>query len=127
MGLYVNVYRSERSGTWLGGNDCTNGGISSRARELVMMNVDGPFDWKREAEYPAAMLVPNFCFGDYDGRRLVKVVPAELVDGEWKPILGGMFGGNYAADSDSRFGEAVAKLLKVEFWSGAVPIHDRFE
>ena len=37
-----------------------------------------------------------------------------------------MMGGNYAATSDSRFGEAVRKRIGPNFY-GAVPIHDRFE
>jgi len=37
-----------------------------------------------------------------------------------------MFGGNYAATSDSRFGEAIEKLTGQDFY-GAVPIHDRKE
>jgi hypothetical protein len=37
-----------------------------------------------------------------------------------------MFGGNYAAASDSRFSELCEKLLGTSFY-GAVAIHDRVE
>jgi len=37
-----------------------------------------------------------------------------------------MFGGNYASTSDSRFGEAVEKIIGTRFY-GAVAVHDRVE
>lgn len=122
MGLHVSVYRCEHR--FVKGNDATNGGISRHALSLCLINVEGSFIHDDEA--PAAMLVDNNVFGDDVGRRLVKIVPAHFEDGEWKPRLGGMFGGNYGGTSDSRFREAVEKLLGV-FASGPVPIHDRFE
>lgn len=48
-----------------------------------------------------------------------------LVPDDDKPDMLRMFGGNYAA-GDSRFNEAVEKLLGHRFY-GAVPIHDRYE
>lgn len=126
MGLLVSIYRSDRIG------DCTLNGISGHERGaegLCLVNVEGPF--KPSADYPAAMLVDWRPFGDEIGRRSVKVVPAVELNGtgsgRWATKPGwSMFGGNYAACSDSRFGEAVRRSLGVDFY-GAVAIHDRFE
>lgn len=122
--LHVSVFR--RTCRLFGDNDATNGGISRAAEQLTLVNVEGPAYIQPSDEFPAAMLVKHTPFGDIDGRRMVRVVPAELVDDEWKPLRGSMFGGNYAACSDSRFGQAVRDLLGAEFY-GAVAIHDRFE
>jgi hypothetical protein len=126
MGLTVSVYRRELRHF---NGDCSNGGISANALDLCLVNVEGPD--RPNDETPAALLVDWRPFGQDVGRRLVKIVAAELVDGEWKqlrkPTMNGpMFGGNYAGCSDSRFNEAVEKSLGVMFY-GAVPIHDRFE
>jgi len=113
MGLHVSVYRFP-----LG--ECTLGGISSKATDLCLVNVDGPFS--PDEKCPAAMLVPG------NGRGLVKIVPAVLdankrysQDPRWV-----MMGGNYAATSDSRFHRAVEKITGSASY-GAVPIHDRIE
>lgn len=105
MGLLVDVYRTK-------GRDCTNGGISSGFDTLCLVNVPGPFDPSDSA--PAAMLVKGYAAGT------VRVVPADIGDCRTT------FGGNFAATSDSRFGEAVRNLIGGEFY-GAVAIHDRFE
>lgn len=127
MGLIASIYRDARGG------DCTNGGVSGRDRGAVglcLVNVDGPF--KPCDEYPPAMLVEHLPFGPDKGRRLCRVVPCEQdAGGEWRPSPGWMmFGGNYCATSDSRFGEHVRELLQLdphEFHTGAIPIHDRTE
>lgn len=118
MGLHVSVLRAN-------GRDCTNGGISARASELCLVNVAGPF--APSPEIPAAVLVEH-CPHDSDiGRRLVRIVPAVQVDGEWQADKRWMmFGGNYAGCSDSRFREAVEEALGTFFY-GAVAIHDRYE
>lgn len=108
MGMHVTVYRSADSDY-----DCTNGGASSRFTELCLTNVDGP--WEPTDEIPAAKLVVR----DIGGKTL-SIVPDEVAD-KWH-----MFGGNYAATSDSRFGEACYKMTG-QRWYGAVPIHDRVE
>lgn len=124
--LHASIYR--RRGRFLPDNDATNGGISREPDQLTIVNVEGPSYIQPSDEFPAAILVKHTPFGDVDGRRMVRVVPAVQDDaGDWKPAPGwSMFGGNYAACSDSRFGEAVRRLLGVDFY-GAVPIHDRFE
>jgi len=113
MGLLVSVYRFP-----LG--DCTLGGISSKAKDLCLVNVDGPFS--PDEKCPAAMLVPG------NGRGLVKIVPAVLDDKKrysaeprWV-----MMGGNFAHTSDSRFNNAVSRITGAVSY-GAVPIHDRIE
>lgn len=114
MGLIVHVYRSA-----LG--DSSNGGITSWANELCLVNVEGPFEPGRAA---AAMLIEH----KPTGRNLARIIPAVLGDDDQfypdKRWL--MFGGCYAASSDSRFREAVEKVLGGPFY-GAVPIHDRYE
>lgn len=113
MGLNVSVYRFP-----LG--DCTLDGISSKAKDLCLVNVDGPSS--PSADQPAAMLVK----GNMPG--MVKIVPALLDDKQrysqdprWV-----MMGGNYAATSDSRFHRAVEAITGHPSY-GAVPIHDRIE
>lgn len=120
--LHVSVFRADR-----GGCDCTNGGISARARQLCLVNIDGPAHVQPSDECPAAMLVPHNVHGDGPGRRLVRIVPAVEVDGEWRPDpRWTMFGGNFGGCSDSRFREKVEELLGA-FFHGAVAIHDRIE
>lgn len=113
MGLHIDVYRSSHG-------DCTNGGISSKARSLVVVNVDGPFSPSPDA--PAAFLVRGL-----GPKGTVRIVPA-ISDGmKWVPSTDWtMMGGNYAGTSDGRFGRAVEELLGHAFY-GAVAIHDRIE
>ena len=110
MGLIVDVFRCS-----LG--DCTNNGVSSEARSLVVVNIPGPFE--PDERYPAVMLTT----GPYETKRLVPAIQDST--GKWVPyrpdgLVGPSMGGNYAATSDSRFGRAVG-------FYGAVAIHDRFE
>jgi len=113
MGLNVSVYRFP-----LG--DCTLDGISSKAKDLCLVNVDGPCS--PDAASPAAMLVPG------NGRGLVKIVPAILDDkNRYSPDPRWvMMGGNFAHTSDGRFHEAVRRITNGGSY-GAVPIHDRIE
>lgn len=113
MGLVVSVYKNP-----LG--DCTNGGISSRDTQLLLINVEGPTD-NDHTEYQKAVLIPG------NGRGLVKIVPARRVEAGWTKEEGWfMMGGNYAATSDSRFHDAVRMVTGGQSY-GAVPIHDRKE
>lgn len=108
MGLSVYVYRSDFG-------DSTNGGLSAVARQICVVNIDGPSE-------PVDNLRPAFelIAGAYG---TAKLVPVDQPEG----VVGPMMGGNYAGTSDSRFGDKVAELMGVEFFSGAIPIHDRFE
>lgn len=113
MGLVVSVYKNP-----LG--DCTNGGISCQAKDLLLINVEGPTDNDSPA-HTKALLVPG------NGKGLVKIVPARRVPAGWVKDDGWyMMGGNYAATSDSRFHEAVRNITGGQSY-GAVPIHDRKE
>jgi len=111
MGMLVYVHK------WQLG-DCTNDGVSAKegVKGLCITNCEGPFE--PSEGYPSAQLVTHsFAFG-----KIVKIVPTEELDkGSWT-----MFGGNYAASGDSRFGAKVDELLGHHFY-GAVPIHDRVE
>lgn len=118
MGLILSVYRPADM------PDCTNGGISSRFPSVCCVNLEGPFDPRGDC--PAVMLEMGPCDS-------VRIVPAVQVAGSaggyrWVPLNHAvrMFGGNYAATSDSRFGEAIVKMTGRP-WYGAVAIHDRFE
>ena len=113
MGLLVDVFKN-------GDIDCTNNGISSKAKTLCLVNVEGPFS--PNAQTPAAMLAPG------NGKGLVKIVPAALDDiGEYiKDRRWCMMGGNFAYTSDSRFHRAVERITGHASY-GAVPIHDRIE
>ena len=106
MGLLINVYRN-------GLGDCTNGGVSARYNTLTLVNAGGPFD---PAPDQPAMVMERHAPG------CLRLVPVELKkSGKWV-----MFGGNYAATSDSRFSELAHNLLGHTFY-GAVAIHDRVE
>jgi hypothetical protein len=118
MGLTVDVFHNP-----LG--DCTNHGISSQATRLTIVNVEGSSEPSDDA--PAAMLVEGALPG------IVMIIPAyfdKAADAyvEWKSASGPsqMFGGNFAATSDSRFHQAIEKITGNRF-HGAVAIHDRAE
>lgn len=111
MGLNVYVYRNALQ-------DCTNGGISASAQKLCIVNIDGPFEPNEDA--PAAILTTNQV-----GNPVIK--PAFYISERvWEAANGWfMMGGNYAASSDSRFGQAVREFAPGFY--GAIPIHDRQE
>lgn len=109
MGLRAQIYRGS-----LG--DCSNGGISGRVNEVTIINVEGPFDPTPEA--PAVRLVRGNIWGS------VKIV-VEDDDSRGPERVGPMFGGTFVATSDSRFADAVDKLIGTR--GGAVALHDRYE
>lgn len=103
MGLLVTVYRNPEY-------DATGGGISAKVNQICLVNVPGPFAPRADA--PAAVLESH--------------VPGCLRVRFLECVGRPMMGGNYAATSDSRFGEACRDLLGHDFY-GAVAIHDRYE
>ncbi|MGF6996773.1 hypothetical protein [Paraburkholderia sp. GAS32] len=116
MGLHIDVFRASQGGSHI---DCTMDGISSKADQLCIVNVPGPFN--PSDTIPAAMLVKGNALGT------VQIVPAVKPGNEWiETRRNACMGGNYGASSDSRFNEAVEKLIGGTFY-GAVAIHDRFE
>lgn len=119
MGLIVSVYRH-------GNYDCTNGGISSKAGGLCLVNVAGPF--KPDDTHPAALLIQNRNLMG-SASKMAKIVPAiQNEGGEWiEDPRWLMFGGNFAATSDGRFAEALAAIAGDYVGCCAIPIHDRHE
>ncbi len=113
--LPVNVYKNPSG-------DCTNRGISSRFRELLVYCPDGHESFDSEKETPL-----NFCMVErqtfFGGRTANTVIVPAMVDdagnvvkrpGWW------MYGGNIADTSDSRFTQ-----LKGGYYP--LHIHDRKE
>lgn len=119
MGLIASIYKDS-------GQDWSNGGISSRANEVTIVNIDGPFEPTKDR--PAVLLVPG------NLPNTVKVVPAiQTIGDAWvedhpSGSVGPMMGGCYVATSDGRFSKAVKDMTHSVMWAGgAVPLHDRFE
>lgn len=119
MGLIAYVYRSVERQNADGSvvqQDCTNGGWSARHNRVCVVNAEGPFEPSDDC--PAVMLVKH--------RSLAAVHAVSVADketGVWT-----MMGGNYLSTSDSRFGEAIEKLLgPAHRFHGPVAIHDRVE
>lgn len=104
--LPIDVYRH-------GKNDYTNGGVSSRFSELLLL-CDRGFINIDEENPPenAVKLVKRHLFG----RDVYSIEPLKKPEG-----AGWMMGGNYGATSDSRFSEMLGGMY------GAVAIHDRQE
>lgn len=98
MGLRVDIYRDRYDSTLnaFHGYDT-----------VTVTNIPGPFEPTDDA--PAAVLTRN-------------PLNAPIITPRDLPVnmAGPMFGGTYAASSDSRFGRAVGIY-------GALPVHDRFE
>lgn len=105
MGMLAQIYDSP-----LG--NCSNGGVSAKAKQVCIINVDGPFDPSDDA--PAVKLVKREHAGN------IVCVPVGL---EGKST---MFGGAYVVTSDSRFCKAVQQLSGYRF-SFPVALFDRVE
>tara|TARA_R100001594_G_scaffold97709_1_gene132086 strand:+ start:1860 stop:2231 length:372 start_codon:yes stop_codon:yes gene_type:complete len=113
MGLIVSILKD-------GMGDYSNGGVSGRANQLTLINVDGPFEPSVHA--PAAMLVK----GNLGGAKVIPCVddPTNMF-GDMSNQIGPMMGGTFVTTSDSRFSN---KLEKMGVSSGvAIPFHDRYE
>lgn len=104
--LPINVYKTGRV-------DCTNGGISSRYDVLLCVCDEGFVDVdEKNPPENLVKVVKRRMFG----QDLYHIAPYADPDG-----IGWMFGGNYAATSDSRFGRMIGEMY------GALAIHDRQE
>ncbi len=98
--------------------ESTNGGLSSKVTEITLVGIG------RDSEvFEATDKAPAFML-EMHVRGCLRLVP--VGDPRTSTHIGPMFGGNYAAASDSRFRQACEKLLGTPFY-GAVAIHDRFE
>jgi hypothetical protein len=116
QGLIVSVLRNA-------GPDCSLGGLTADHDRLTVVNIDGPFGPKDDR--PAVMLIQG-PGTEHSGSNPILVPAVKDEAGDWQPAPGWwMFGGNYAATSDSRFSEAVAKLAGTR--SMAPKVHDRIE
>ena len=94
--------------------DCTNGGASGRFDTLYVGHPSGCFEVDESDE--RLFRVGANAFGH----------PILIPENPPRKAIGPMMGGNYAASSDSRFGEAIRAATGRDFY-GAVAIHDRFE
>lgn len=104
MGLLASIFRSDD-------RDFSAGGISSRYKQVCIMNVEGPFEPSDTA--PAVRL-------EKGPMNSLHLVPEES-SGKWT-----MMGGCFVHTSDSRFSRAAEKILG-HGWYGAVALHDRVE
>ncbi len=128
-------------------------GNEVEVEEVVVVNADGPFDPTKAA--PAVQLVPGnlprtvkavLVDGPASpGAHVVGVTGGPVMDGdgnvvgEWAPdpadLVGPMFDGCYIDTSDSRFREAIGKVLGIgssnPFYfaatAGPVALHNRYE
>jgi hypothetical protein len=103
--LRISVFRSN-------GRDCTNGGISSKYNELLLICDDGyiNIDENNIPENAVKMVKRNLF-----GKVMYHIEPYN------KPTeIGWMMGGNFAYTCDSRFSEMCDCY-------NAIPIHDRQE
>lgn len=103
--LPVSVYRD--------GTDCTNNGVSSRYRDLLVICPDGYINV--DMDNPPENLV-QVVKRRLFGQDIYHVEPWVSPKG-----AGWMMGGNYAASCDSRFSRLIGGMY------GAVAIHDRQE
>lgn len=115
MRQFVSVYRDAESGY-----DCTNGGVSSRFARLLVISEDEalPADPMHDPQTPVCILTRST-----RTHPVIRPHPALLRGGAkaWT-----MFGGNFAASSDSRFIDAVEQISGTRS-TRAVSIHDREE
>lgn len=106
-GLTIYVYRS-------GIGDCTNGGISSRYNELILVGegIEGPVtvDLDNPPENLVKIVKRKLFQGTYNEMEHMHIEPYNN-EGKWF-----MYGGNIACASDSRFPSHYP-----------LKIHDRYE
>lgn len=92
--------------------DSTNGGLSSKNDSLLVLE---PTEQK-----PITSSLPLFRLSAIQGHPHIRPLTWD------SRLCGPMAGGNYAT-GDSRFGEAVGRMLGTGPFYSAVSIHDRFE
>ena len=112
-GLIAYIYRDADNGE----HDCTNGGVTAKYlgnTRVLVVGENIPEIFEDKGEMPVLRLEK----GPGNSPRLV-LASGALGNGP-------MFGGNFVYTSDSRFGEAVAKITGVRT-TAAIPVHDRYE
>ena len=97
--------------------DPTNGGASGRYDRILVVCPYGPDEVDGTEDNLFKAVSHKNSFG-----KTVVLEPYNQPEG----MCGPMFGGNYAASSDSRFCRTIESEYGGDFY-GAVPIHDRFE
>lgn len=107
-------------------SDCTRNGISRRFTRLRVIGIFSEYLGEKRETLAASLTAPHMNVAENDvilvrrapcgDRRADVLVPARA----WLANYWTMMGGNYAADSDSRW----SSLLS---YYGAIPIHDRIE
>lgn len=95
-GLCVEIFAS-RYGS------CSNGGISSRCAEVVLVGEGMPPLVEATLERPAVRIVRRMLPSKLRGGERVEYLHAEPVDGRDPGRAGWMFGGTCIYTSDSRF------------------------
>ena len=111
MGLPASIYRDEYRSSM---------NVFDNFARVTLVNVDGPFEPSENA--PAAVLVK----GNDPGTVVVRAVRNYSASDETHDVIRGMMGGSYVSTSDSRFSQAVEKIVGGRFY-GAVALHDRVE
>jgi len=118
--LSVSVYTDKYPG------DCTNDGVSSKFRELLVpCEAPNAFD-RGPVEYDPDNPPENLCdveVRDLFGQVILTLVPRSL-NGRWT-----MYGGNKADTGDSRWGKMLERLSGNPFYrfNTCLNIHDRIE
>jgi len=115
MALPVSVYRNTHEdkgwGNW--SNDCTNGGISAKENNLLVIHPEGFVPITEDNLHQVVIIQNRLC-----GKSLVPVVRNPIHTNGQRKSVGPCFGGNFAYSCDSRFHELSQYPL---------PIHDRWD
>ena len=93
------------------GTDCTNGGITSKVKHVVLIGPGIPEIFAPSATAPALLLVVRSGLAK-NGGKYYHAEPVDRPEGKAGP----MFGGNYVTTSDSRM-----------LTDHPIPVHDRFD
>ena len=104
-GIIVNIYKTD--------HDCTNGGLSSKSTQALLVGEDVPEIFEDDGRLPVFVFTERNMFGR------IYVYAQPILTAQQRSLVGPMFGGNFLYSSDSRFRERVNEY--------PVPIHDRFE
>lgn len=109
-GLYVNIFTTKMF------KGCANGGVSEHYDELLIVGEGIPEIFSAREGEPVLKLEK----GPMNTVR-AKLLPEFAPEGKCA-----MSGGAFVSTTDSRFSEAIEKLLGHGFY-GAIALHDRYE
>lgn len=109
MGIMASIYEPKDIG------NCSNGGISSRATKVCVVNAEGPFE--PSEDMPGVEIIRHPA-----GPRFGPIaVPVDRPEGRFGPMAGGCI----IDSSDVRFTELLEELGGTS--DGGVSLHDRYE